>query len=217
MTFPGAYDLILSFILGLGGLFAVIYGAAIAGSEWTWGTLKSTVARGESRSRYMLLDVRRRSRSSWRSGCWSTFVIGVAGRRRSGRRSPASRSTGSATPPRSAALPEQFAARLDRDQRGGAPSASRSRRWPAASWPASASGSRSTSASTFASIFLPDIVKYLPFTCATAAVGGNEGFGGGRPTRPRCRPDMALVLVTVWLVGSLVVAAGFTDRAEITG
>ena len=28
VTFPGAYDLILSFILGLGGLFAVVYGAA---------------------------------------------------------------------------------------------------------------------------------------------------------------------------------------------
>src|SRR5664280_1155424 len=30
ITFPGAYDQILSFILGLGGLFAVTYGAAIA-------------------------------------------------------------------------------------------------------------------------------------------------------------------------------------------
>ena len=54
MTFPGAYDLILSFMFGLGGLFAVIYGAAIAGSEWTWGTLKTSVVRGESRSRYLL-------------------------------------------------------------------------------------------------------------------------------------------------------------------
>src|SRR5437867_1016288 len=54
VTFPGAYTLIISFILGLGGLFAVIYGAAIAGSEWTWGTLKAAVARGESRSRYQL-------------------------------------------------------------------------------------------------------------------------------------------------------------------
>ena len=56
VTFPGAYTLIISFILGLGGLFAVIYGAAVAGSEWTWGTLKSAVARGESRSRYQLLS-----------------------------------------------------------------------------------------------------------------------------------------------------------------
>ena len=37
VTFPGAYTLLLSFILGLGGLFAMIYGAAIAGSEWTLG------------------------------------------------------------------------------------------------------------------------------------------------------------------------------------
>src|SRR6266550_552700 len=54
VTFPGAYTLILSFILGLGGLFAVIYGAAVAGSEWTWGTLKAAVARGESRTRYVV-------------------------------------------------------------------------------------------------------------------------------------------------------------------
>ena len=59
VTFPGAYDLILGFILGLGGLFAVIYGAAIAGSEWTWGTLKSTIARGESRVTLHAHDVRR--------------------------------------------------------------------------------------------------------------------------------------------------------------
>ena len=56
LTFPGAYSLLLSFILGLGGLFAMVYGAAIAGSEWSWGTLKSAVARGESRSRYQLLS-----------------------------------------------------------------------------------------------------------------------------------------------------------------
>src|SRR4029079_1225043 len=48
------YDLILSFMFGLGGLVAVIYGAAVAGSEWSWGTLKTAVARGESRARYML-------------------------------------------------------------------------------------------------------------------------------------------------------------------
>ena len=77
ITFPGAYDLILSFMFGLGGLVAVIYGAAIAGSEWGWGTLKNAVARGESRTRYMLgifaaivvmLGV----------GLLITFVLGVA-------------------------------------------------------------------------------------------------------------------------------------------
>ena len=55
VTFPGAYELVLTLILGIGGLLAVTYGAAIAGSEWTWGTLKAAVARGESRARYTLL------------------------------------------------------------------------------------------------------------------------------------------------------------------
>src|SRR3972149_2469069 len=54
LTFPLAYGFVLGFILGLGGLFAVIYGAAVAGSEWGWGTLKNAVARGESRSRYVV-------------------------------------------------------------------------------------------------------------------------------------------------------------------
>jgi hypothetical protein len=55
LTFPQAYDAILAFIIGLGLLLAVIYGAAIAGSEWTWGTLKNAVARGESRAAYVAL------------------------------------------------------------------------------------------------------------------------------------------------------------------
>ncbi len=63
VTFPGAYDLTVALILGIGGLLAVTYGGAIAGSEWTWGTLKAAVARGESRTRYTMLRVRRRSRS----------------------------------------------------------------------------------------------------------------------------------------------------------
>ena len=56
MTFPGAYELVLTLILGIGGLLAVTYGAAIGGSEWGWGTLKAAVARGESRTRYSLVN-----------------------------------------------------------------------------------------------------------------------------------------------------------------
>jgi hypothetical protein len=74
----------------------------------------------------------------------------------------------------------------------------------------------------FASLFLPDVVKYLPFNLASTAVG-NGGFGGGgggggpASTATPLSADFALLLVAVWLVGSLVVAAGFTERAEITG
>ena len=54
LTFPIAYTFVLAFVIQIGSLFAVIYFAAVAGSEWNWGTFKNAVARGESRSRYVL-------------------------------------------------------------------------------------------------------------------------------------------------------------------
>ncbi len=213
LTFPGAYDLILSFILGLGGLFAVVYGAAIAGSEWSWGTLKSTVARGESRALYML--------STFVAiafilaiGLLVTFVIGVAvgalGATIAG--IPLDGLSDAAALGK---LPEKFL-----------------RGWVVISAEASIGFAVATLARSqlagigvgialyfgeaFASIFLPDIVKYLPFDLATAAVGGGGGFGAA-PDPKALSADLALALLVVWLLGSLVVAAGFTDRAEITG
>jgi hypothetical protein len=71
----------------------------------------------------------------------------------------------------------------------------------------------------FAGIFLPDIVKYLPFNAANAVIpraAGTAGGGGGGIANP-LSPDTALVVVIAWLVGALVVAALFTERAEISG
>jgi hypothetical protein len=72
---------------------------------------------------------------------------------------------------------------------------------------------------TFAGIFLPDIVKFLPFNVATASVATGAtggGFGGGAQIAS-LEANTALVLVAFWLVGSLAVAALFTERAEISG
>ena len=71
----------------------------------------------------------------------------------------------------------------------------------------------------FASIFLPDIVKYFPFNAASAVVATPEGFGGGGggATLPQLEPNVALLVVTAWLFGALVVTAVFTERAEISG
>jgi ABC-type transport system involved in multi-copper enzyme maturation permease subunit len=218
VTFPAAYDAILSFILGLGGLFAVIYGAAIAGSEWTWGTLKNAVARGESRSRYTLL--------SFASiavviavGLLLAFVIGVvaafiganlAGVSTAGLNDPATLGR----------LPAQFIrgwlaiieegalgfaiATVARSQLAGI-----------------GAGIALYFGETFAGIFLPDIVKYLPFNVATASVStgatSGGGFGGGGAQIAALDANTALVLVVVWLVGALAVAAVFTERAEISG
>jgi ABC-2 type transport system permease protein len=216
VTFPGAYDLILSFMLGLGGLVAVIYGAAIAGSEWGWGTLKNAVARGESRTRYVLGTFAAIA-VMVAVGLVITFVLGVvialvgatiAGVSTNGlsdadtlARLPALAARGWFSIVEQAALGFAIAT-LTRSQLAGI-----------------GAGIAFYFGEGFASIFLPDIVKYMPFAVARAAVdtgatGGGPGAGG---LTEALAPDTALLLVAVWLVGSLVVAVGFTERAEITG
>jgi len=217
VTFPGAYTLIISFLLGLGGLFAVIYGAAIAGSEWTWGTLKAAVARGESRSRYQI--------SLFASialmigiGLLVAFVSGVVVALLGAALAGVS-SAGVSDSTALGRLPELLArgwlavveegaigfaiATLARSQLAGI-----------------GAGIALYFGEGFASIFLPDQVQYLPFDAAGAvvAVSGGGGFGGGGGgVGAQLEPDAALLVVTAWLVGSLIVTALFTERAEISG
>lgn len=216
VMFPGAYTLLLSFILGLGGLFAMIFGAAIAGSEWTWGTLKAAVARGESRSRYQLLSFAAISVMvgiglliAFAIGLVVTIVAaGLAG-------VPTTGIDDSATlgklPPLLLrgwlALAEACAlgyaiATLARSQLAGI-----------------GVGIAVYFGEQFASIFLPNIVKFMPFNAATAVVAtsGQFGGGGGGPAPVRLDPDTALVVVAAWLIGALLVTALFTERAEISG
>jgi len=55
VEFPAAYALIGQFAFtSLGGLLAIVYAAAIVGSDWSWGVLRNIIARGESRARYLL-------------------------------------------------------------------------------------------------------------------------------------------------------------------
>jgi ABC-2 type transport system permease protein len=213
VTFPGAYDLILSFMFGLGGLFAVIYGAAIAGSEWTWGTLKTSVVRGESRSRYLLTTFAAIA-VVLAVGLLVTFLIGVAAAA-VGATIAGIGLDGIGDTAAMGRLPELFV-----------------RGWVAVTATAALGFAVATLArsqlagigvgiafyfgETFAGIFLPDVVRYMPFHLSQAAVGGGSGFGGA-PDPGALPIGTALFLVTVWLVGSLVVAAGFSERAEITG
>jgi len=220
LTFPGAYDLILSFLFGLGGLVAVIYGAAIAGSEWSWGTLKNAVARGESRARYML--------STFAAialmvavGLALSFALGIlldllaatiAGIPTDGvtdadtlARLPAMAGRGWFAVVEQAALGFAIAT-LARSQLAGI-----------------GAGIAFYFGEGFASIFLPDIIKYMPFAVARASVategssGGFGGGGGGGSGVEALSADTALLLVAAWLIGSLIVTVLFTERAEITG
>jgi ABC-2 type transport system permease protein len=216
ITFPGSYDLILSFMFGLGGLVAVIYGAAIAGSEWGWGTLKNAVARGESRTRYMLgtfaaivvmIAV----------GLAVTFVLGVllallaasiAGIATTGvtdadtlNRLPAMAARGWFAVVEQASLGFAIAT-LARSQLAGI-----------------GAGIAFYFGESFAAIFFPDIIKYMPFAVARASIdtGGGFGGGGGGGLVQALEPDVALALVAVWMLGALLVTILFTERAEITG
>ncbi len=215
VTFPGAYPILLSFLLGLGGLFAMIFGAAIAGSEWSWGTLKAAVARGESRSRYQLVTF---ASIGLLVGIalLVAFAIGVVVALLSATLADVS-TDGVGDAATLGTLPELLA-----------------RGWlalieAAALGFAIATLARSQLAGIgvgiavyfgeqFASIFLPDIVKFGPFNAASAVVATNaEDFGGGGAVPVALEPNVALLVVTVWLVGALIVTALFTERAEISG
>jgi hypothetical protein len=215
VTFPGAYTLIVSFLLGLGGLFAVIYGAAIAGSEWNWGTLKASIARGESRTVYQL--------ATFASiiamigiGLLIAFVAGI-GAALIGAGLAAVPTDGLSNADALGTLPEQLArgwfavveqgalgfaiATLARSQLAGI-----------------GVGIGVYFGEQFASIFLPEYVKWLPFDAASAVVVvPDSSFGGGQALVQRLEPNTALLVVGAWLIGSLVVTALFTERAEITG
>jgi ABC-2 type transport system permease protein len=218
VTFPGAYDQILSFILGLGGLFAVIYGAAIAGSEWTWGTLKNAVARGESRSRYMLLTFAAIA-PMLALGLAITFTIGIVAATIGANLAGIS-TAGLTDADTLGRLPEQLVrgwfAVIEQGALGFAiATVARSQ------LAGIGAGIAFYFGETFATIFLPDVVKYLPFavaraSLATSASGGGFGGGGG-PAVAALSADTALLLVGAWLVGSLIVSAVFTERAEISG
>jgi len=176
LTFPGAYALILSFILGLGGLFVMAYAAAIG--------LLIAFAVG-----VIVTFVAAKLAGVSTDGITETTILGN--------------------------LPEQFArgwlglvevgalgftiATLARSQLAGV-----------------GAGIGIYFAESFAGLFLPDVIKYLPFKAATAIIATNASVGGGQaPTR--LDPNTALVVVLIWLVGSLVVTAVFTERAEISG
>jgi len=202
-------------VLGLGGLFVMSYAAAIAGSEWTWGTLKTSVARGESRSRYMLTTFLGIAVLAL-IGLLIAFVVGVVVTFLAAKLAGVS-TDGIGDTSIFGNLPEQFlrgwyglaevaafgftVATLARSQLAGV-----------------GAGIGIYFAESFAGLFLPDIVKYLPFHAADALIASNVAASqGGGQAVARVDPTTALVVVGIWLAGSLLVTALFTERAEISG
>ncbi len=55
ISFPQAYyTFFQQTIFQLGSLIAVVFAAAYVGADWNWGVLRSIVARGEGRERYLM-------------------------------------------------------------------------------------------------------------------------------------------------------------------
>ena len=220
ISFPTAYDSALAFVTGLGGLLSMAFAAAAAGADWGWGMVKVAVARGESRTRYVLAKL---------VGVELMLVLGfvIAYAVALGAAVVAGQiaglpSTGFDDQATLHDLPGQlwrgylgiavqasigFAiATLARSQLAGL-----------------GAGIAIYFAEQFATIFLPDVVKYLPFHVATAALGlsggiaaGGGGGGAGSGFTPLDQPT-AFVLVIVYLVGGAIVSAVFVERAEISG
>jgi ABC-2 type transport system permease protein len=217
VTFPAAYTEVMGFVLGLGGLFAMIYGAAVAGSEWSWGTFKSVVTRGESRTVYMLATFGA-SLVAIAVGLLAVFFVGIVGAVIGATMAGVSLS-GMSDASTLGDLPELMVrgfvgiaslaavgftvATLARSQLAGI-----------------GFGIALYFVGSFAALFLPDVVKYLPAQLASSALdmgGISVGVNGGGASAVRVDPTEALILLGVWLVGLLIVTAGFSERAEVLG
>jgi hypothetical protein len=191
------------------------YGAAVAGSEWSWGTLRLDATRGESRATYTLLSF---AGLAILIACGllitygASVLTGFVGASLGGLPTE-----GIFDPEASGSLPGKLAwawiaittlgavgfatATIARSQLAGI-----------------GLGIAIYFGGTFLTIFLPDIVKWLPFNAASAVIAAETGHAIGRGfSVPYLEPDMALLAVTAWLVGSIVVAATYVDHADITG
>jgi ABC-type transport system involved in multi-copper enzyme maturation permease subunit len=204
-----AFRTLLGFLVSLGGLLGVAYAGAVGGAEWGWGTLRVALARGESRTRYVLtlfvaaaLVIGVALIGSYVIG--AAFVMIAA--------SMASVPTGLPSASFIATLPELFGrawfglleqagigfaiATIARSQLAGI-----------------GAGIAVYVAEQFISLAIPEQARYLPFTVAGSLVQTQEQAAFAGVTL--LAPPVAFLLTGVYLVGALVLAVVVTERAQI--
>ncbi len=217
LTFPAAYQITLSLVISIGGLLAVTYAAAIAGSEWSWGTLKSAVARGEGRATYLLLLFAAVTVATW-VGLVAAFVVGVAVTALGAVVIDVGLG-GMGDIDALLALPERFA------RAGLAMAMNASLGFAIATLTRSQLAGIGVGIGLFfaegiAGIFAPHVIKWFPFTASGAAVEGGAGGGvvvNGAEIGASLDSTTAIVVTVLWLVGALAVAVIRAERAEIGG
>jgi ABC-type transport system involved in multi-copper enzyme maturation permease subunit len=219
VTFPGAYDAIFALVSGYAGLAAMIYTAAVAGTEWSWGTLKVAVTRGESRTRYVVATFGSLA-IALLIGVVVTFLAGmvgaiggaiVAGVPLRGF------ADGDALPHLASLLVRCWIAvccicavayaiaMLFKNQMAGV---------------GMVIGVYLVA--VFVPVFLPEsvrqVIEYQPFSIASDAIGliAPPSATAGTGARVSVESNLALLVTLAWIVASLLVAAVATERAEIT-
>ncbi len=221
LTFPGAYYSVMAILFVFGGLVAMGYFAVVAGSEWSWGTLKVAVMRGESRSRYVLATFASLS-IVLAVGTVLVFlagVAGVAGGALLGHIGLDGLTQTSELPLVAVTLVRCWIALMSIC--AGAYAIAMITRSPMAGvgvviglYLLSAFGPVILQAA------LPDalkeVLKYLPFSVASDAMALGP-TSAGQPAVYAVEPTVAMIVTLGWLFGSLAVAAIATERAEITG
>jgi ABC-type transport system involved in multi-copper enzyme maturation permease subunit len=218
LTFPGAFDAVLSIIFSFGGIIGLIYVATTSGSEWSWGTLKVAVSRGQSRSLYVIATFASISIIllgglvvMFLAGMVATFVgASVAGL-----------SVGN--PFDVGVFPGLLAKLL--------------RTWIALSALTSlayavtmVAKSQMAGVGTVIGYFLvsiigpallPDFIKeifkYLPFSISSDAIGLSGPPSAAATTSSAIDPTYALLITIGWLVGLIAVTCLAVERTEITG
>ena len=216
LSFPNAYTALVGIILSFGGLLAITYGAAIIGAEWAWGTIRSIVARGESRIRFTLITFLAIA-IVIAIGVTAAFGIGVvlavvaAGM--------AGISTTEATAVDTLATFPDLLARtwLGVTEQAAIGFAI------AMLFRSQLAGIGAGLALYFGEIFLAlvplanDVLPYFPFNVANALVSGADGFGdGGFGAAQQLDSATAIVLAVSYLAVALGIASLAAWRAQIT-
>jgi hypothetical protein len=71
-----------------------------------------------------------------------------------------------------------------------------------------------------AGIFAPHVIKFFPFSASGAVVTGGAGGSmvvNGAELGATLDANTAILVTAAWLIGSLLVASLWTERAEISG
>jgi len=216
LGFPNAYSALVGIILSFGGLLAVTYGAAVIGAEWASGTIRSIVARGESRIRFTVISfiaiaivIAIGVVAAFGIGAvLAIFAAGMAGV-----------STAEATATDTIGT---FPDLLARAWLGVAEQAAIGFA-VAMIFRSQLAGIGAGLALYFGEIFLAlvpladDVLPYFPFSVANAVVSGADGFGdSGFGTSQQLDSPTAIILAVAYLAFAVGVASLAAWRAQIT-